>query len=712
MARKVTIRRNMLMSLGLLMLALCVAILSITILTARQIVQGTSARLISRALDRSTAELVGFFDPVERNLAIAGSWVEEGTLAPDDSDRLEALFRPMLATYPLMSSVNIGDADGRNWMLLRQEEGWLTRRVDPTTTGPDQFYREWDGSGGAPREWRVEDPAPEDRYDPRERAWYQAATEGAAAGDEASGARPVYWTDPYLFFTTREPGITAAANAETPDGRRFVIAVDVLLRDISAFTQALDVSENGFVAILTEDRRLVGLPGHPDLGDPAARAAALLKRPRDLGIDVFEDAVAVRDAQFEPEVPRSGRAGLFSFESGGETWWADAEVVTVPHDRRFLVVVTIPERDLLGAVRSLQRNVFLATALALVAAIASAFQLARRYTGPLSALARNSSRIRRLDLRGSAPVASRITEISELATAQEGMRTALDAFSRYVPTDVVRELLEMGEAAQIGGERKTLTVLFSDIQGFTQIAERKSPEELTHHLAAYFEEMISIIDEVGTVDKLIGDGIMAFWGAPYPDPHHARHAVEAVLACRDRLDELNTRWQGEGEPPLPTRFGLASGPALVGNVGAVRRLSYTAVGDVVNLASRLEGLNRVYGTQILAAEPVPELAGPAFAWRRIDRVRVVGRTQAVDISELLGRSAEVDAGTLAFARGYEQALALYRTGAWSEASALLAGLAPERRADASVRQLHSVCARLTESPPDPGWEPVTVLDHK
>lgn len=699
----------MVTSLVLLMLALCLAILSITMFTAREIVKGASERLISRALDRSTSELEGFFDPVERSLAVAHVWAAEGTLDPDAPDRLEALFRPMLEAYPLMSSINLGDSEGRNWMLLRRPEGWLMRRVDPIRTGDDVFYREWNASG-ASREWRVEDPGPEDRYDPRTRAWYEAAA--SAGGEDASGASPVYWTDPYLFFTTREPGITAAVNARTPDGRRIVLAVDVLLRDISAFTQALEVSENGFVAILTEDRRLVGLPGHPELAEPAARTAALLKRPRDLGIVVFEDAVAARDARFDPGVPEAGRAGLFSFQSGGETYWADGAIVTVPEDRRFLVVVTIPERDLLGAVRSLQQSVFVATLLALLAAIASAFQLARRFTTPLSDLASNSSRIRRLDLRSSTPVSSRITEIAELATAQEGMRTALDAFSRYVPTDVVRELLELGEAAQIGGERKTLTVLFSDIQGFTQIAERKSPEELTQHLAAYFDEMITIIDEVGTVDKLIGDGIMAFWGAPYPDPHHARHAVEAVLACRDRLDALNARWQGEGEPPLPTRFGLASGPALVGNVGSARRLSYTAVGDVVNLASRLEGLNRLYGTEILAAEPVPELAGDAFAWRRIDRVRVVGRAQAVEISELLGRAAEVVPAQRAFARDYEQGLALYRAGAWSEAAALLAGLAPELQEDASVRKLRDACARLLEDPPEPGWEPVTALDQK
>jgi adenylate cyclase len=708
--RTVPIRRSLLTSVSLMILGLCLAILAVTLYTGRQIVEGASTRLIGQSLNQADAEVQVFFEPLEPSLRLARRWVESGLIDIEDDRQLNRFFVPLLETYPQISSVNYGDAEGRGWMLLRQPDGWLNRRVDPPAHGPRVFYRRWSGDGRDTREWWVDDPGPEDRYDPRTRSWYETAVTGAARL-EPDARRPakVYWTEPYVFFTTREPGITAAAHVRTRSGRRIVMALDVLLNDITEATQGIEVSTHGFVAVLDEDRRLLGLPRHERFQDPAARFDALLQRPADLGIEVFDDAIAARQARGGESLPTET---IFPFRSGGQAHWAGARVRMVPPERRFLLVVVVPERDLLGPVNRLRLGVLAATVLALAAAVISAFQLARRYGAPLSELARNSARIRRLDLRSGQPVRSRIREVAELANAQDGMRTALDAFSRYVPTDVVRELLELGEAARIGGERRDLTVLFTDIQGFTSIAERKSPEELTRHLAAYFEEMLAIIDETGTVDKLVGDGIMAFWGAPYPDPHHARHAVEAALECSDRLEQLNRRWQREGEPPLPTRFGLATGAALVGNVGSPRRLSYTAVGDVVNLASRLEGLNRLYGTNILAAEPIPELAGDEFVWREVDRVRVVGRREAVAIHELLGPKGHVDPERLAFAEAYGRALDHYRARAWVEALAVIDGLPEARRSDPSVERLRAACVGVQTSPPPPDWEPVTTLERK
>ena len=148
---------------------------------------------------------------------------------------------------------------------------------------------------------------------------------------------------------------------------------------------------------------------------------------------------------------------------------------------------------------------------------------------------------------------SSIREVSLLAGAQERMRSALDSFIRYVPSDVVRELLDRGDAARLGGSRETLSILFTDVEGFTSIAERTTPEALTAHMAEYFEALLPIIDEHGTVDKLIGDAIVAFWGAPTPDPDHARHAVEATLACAERLGQLNADWKQRG---LPARLPI------------------------------------------------------------------------------------------------------------------------------------------------------------
>jgi adenylate cyclase len=276
-----------------------------------------------------------------------------------------------------------------------------------------------------------------------------------------------------------------------------------------------------------------------------------------------------------------------------------------------------------------------------------------------------------------------------------------------VPVDVVRELMTRGEAAKIGGARCEVTALFTDIQGFTSIAEGMDPEVITAHLGEYFEELLSIVqgDGFGTVTQLTGDGLVGFWGAPKPDAEHARHAAAAVLACEARLAELEAEWKRQGKPALRTRFGLASGAAVVGNVGAASRLVYTAIGDTINLASRLEGLSRFYGTSVLASDATREAAGDAFEWRRVDRVRVKGRSEVVEVYELLGSAGAVSEERRSFARRYETALTLFGERRFSEASALLAEL--EIRGDLSVSRLLGLSRRFSSQPPPEEWEAVT-----
>jgi adenylate cyclase len=242
------------------------------------------------------------------------------------------------------------------------------------------------------------------------------------------------------------------------------------------------------------------------------------------------------------------------------------------------------------------------------------------------------------------------------------MLSGLQSFARYVPIEVVRELLRRGEVAQIGGRTEVLTVLFTDIRGFTTIAERMSPETLTAQMAEYFDGMLKILhSNKATVDKFVGDAVVAFWGAPSPDANHAEHAVKAVLDCVKQLHEFNHAWEKRGLPALPTCFGLNTGPVVVGNVGAPSRLSYTALGDTVNLASRLESLNRTYGTGALASQAVRDAAGRGFLWRQVDLVAVKGKSQGVKIYEALGQEGEVAPETLAFAERYEKALQLYQS---------------------------------------------------
>ncbi|MEM7602888.1 MAG: adenylate/guanylate cyclase domain-containing protein [Verrucomicrobiota bacterium] len=308
---------------------------------------------------------------------------------------------------------------------------------------------------------------------------------------------------------------------------------------------------------------------------------------------------------------------------------------------------------------------------------------------------------------------SDIREIDQLYEAQDRMRLALDSFAKYVPSEVVRELLDKGEAAVIGGRNTSMSILFTDIAGFTAISEGMTPETLTAHMANYFDAMIEIITEHnGTVDKLIGDAIVALWGAPRENASHAQDAVLAALRCEEALRELNREWESNGLPKLPTRFGISTGEVMVGNVGSANRLSYTALGDSVNLASRLEGANKYYGTRILAAENSVEGSRDRFLWRKLDKVRVVGRSQPETIYELLGERETVSTEDLEKARKYETALESYLNQQFEAALEILRDLGGGGSGDLAVERLMSRCQDALEKGETTGWDGVSKFSEK
>ncbi len=206
------------------------------------------------------------------------------------------------------------------------------------------------------------------------------------------------------------------------------------------------------------------------------------------------------------------------------------------------------------------------------------------------------------------------------------------AFAKYVSAQVVEQMVAHPELLRLGGERRELTLLFSDLAGFTSISEKLAPDAVAHLINAYLTAMTRVIlAEGGTVDKFIGDAVMAFWGAPLDDPQHALHGVRAAIAMQQAMDDLQPFFAEFEVGHVGLRIGLNSGPATVGNMGSEERFDYTALGDTVNLASRLEGVNKAYGTRILISGSTAELLGGTIALRPVDLVRVKGKDKAVEI---------------------------------------------------------------------------------
>jgi adenylate cyclase len=253
-----------------------------------------------------------------------------------------------------------------------------------------------------------------------------------------------------------------------------------------------------------------------------------------------------------------------------------------------------------------------------------------------------------------------------------------------------------------------MTVLFSDVRDFTSISEGLPAAELVDLMNAYLSGMTETIQETrGTIDKYIGDAIMALWNAPEPVAGHARMACLAALRCRDAGRALARTPEWETLPPFETRFGLHCATALVGHFGAPDRMNYTAIGDAVNLASRLEGLNKVYGTSIIASESIAAAAREQFEFRLLDLVAVKGKSRAVRIHELLGEKGG-SAGRAPWVANYERAFDAYLARDFAAAVSIL----ELNRGDAPSAVLRARCERQLIEPPPPDWNGVYVAKDK
>jgi adenylate cyclase len=292
------------------------------------------------------------------------------------------------------------------------------------------------------------------------------------------------------------------------------------------------------------------------------------------------------------------------------------------------------------------------------------------------------------------------------------MAQGLTSFQKYLPTELVRTLVSQGIEAKPGGQQQTLTVLFADLAGFTLLSERLGAEVvpvLTRYLSSASD---AIARESGTIDKFIGDAVMAFWGAPKTIEHHAEAACRAALACREALARIRVP-EAEGRTSaLHLRIGINTGAMLVGNIGSEERLNYTVIGDAVNLASRLEAVNKVYGTEIVIGEATRHAAGPAVLVRELDTVAVYGRIGATAIYELLAM-AEAESPPAPWVARYEAGLAAYRARHWNEAiAAFEAAIAGRPGGDAPAALLLARCRQFLIDPPPADWAAVTVMGAK
>jgi adenylate cyclase len=660
-------------------------------------VNSMEERIVRQRLQSLNTAVGTFLDNGLQVIVAAGATLAEGPSFHPAADAAAQGTRAhqllaLLQRQPLVAAAYVGYADGRFLYAGRTNSLSGEQRLDYGAPEGESFIvRRIEGSGpGRTETWWFENAAGRSaersrptEYDPRRRPWYV----------EALGTNKPAITEPYVFANADVVGVSAAVPLP---GKAGAFGFDVTLDTLTALVSDLRITPNSIImvgnaggGVFVQSRGCTAPAGCLPGGGQARLALA----------------TAVAES--------GGRQPLHRHVGSGETLY-ELFVEPIPPmlGRSFVVAAAVPDRELSAESHALMRNSALAAAaaigLAVLAALAGSLMLSR----PLYDIAAKTERIRNLDFSDHSAVRSRIREVLLLSESVDRMRDGLEVFGRYVSRGLVQRIMESPRAAGLRGERRDITVMFTDVESFSRISERLEPEVLTRRLSHYFEVLgRAIAGNHGTIDKYIGDGIMAYWNAPDPDPDHLVHACRAALQVRATSRRLADKWRKRGWPAFRTRIGVHTGPAIVGNVGARQRINYTLVGTVANQASRLEGLNKAYDTELLVSGEIVARAGDAFVWRHVDRAVAAGTTELHDLYEPLGEAAEATA-LAPFLEHWREARRAYDRGDFGPALQAFRAAVALRPDDGPSHVFIARCeAFLHKGPPD-AWDGAWRFDRK
>lgn len=522
-------------------------------------------------------------------------------------------------------------------------------------------------------------------------------------------------------LTHNEPGFAFCAATNPKLG---VVAggvcIDITLGDLALYIGSVKVGETGHAFIADKDLNIIAAPQATRSTAPFIKSAdkeIVLKRITEFESPEIQGAYTamskkLKKLQKNKKWLKTKKPFYFDFKISGERLVGLFSPFPAYTGLDWKTGVIIPEEEFFYFVRRNTRIVMAVSGVLIVVAMILGYIFSRRLSRPLTELAHEMDKIQNFDLDSDKTIVSAITDVQNMVVAFYKMRQGLRSFRKFVPADIVRQLIAQEGDAHLQGEKREITIHFSDIEGFTTVSEMLKPEELVDLLAEYLGEMSRIIgEEQGTVDKYIGDAVMAFWGAPQPLENHAEHAARAALRCQARLKELETKWMSEGKPVFRARIGLNTGETIVGNMGSAERLNYTVLGDAVNLASRLEGINKYYGTRIIVGEATQRLIASKFVTRQLDFVAVKGKSEAVGIYELIAEKNQVTGKTLDFVAAFESALSAYRKQAWDEAEALFRKAAALKEDDACQLFIERI-VEYRVNPPGAAWSGEYIMKTK
>jgi adenylate cyclase len=629
------------------------------------------------AVTLATGEVENLFGVAPAIVGDLAGAAKRGLLSFDEPHRLSGQFVERLRVQEQVSWIGYGDAvSGRYVGATRWESGELVEYVaDPAVDGsmPQQHAVAEDGTESPPK---FAETAP---YFVVNRPWFK----------EGLTHPGIYWT-PFEKRVTGGYGITCttlftAPGSSTPTG---VFHAELRLERVAAFLSDIRVGDHGAVFLVDRQGQRVVSPDGQHIG---AAALALDSAASGHATPSFNTPLRITTPKGTYEI-------VFS-------------PIVVRGDIGLLLAVVVDQADVTA---DTYREGLVAIAVGIVSTLLAVLLgaiLSARISKPVTAITNDLAQVGAFNISNDPSPTSFVREINELGLSVDRMKASLRSFSRYVPTDLVRTLLAHGAEAELGGELRCLSMHFSDVENFTTISEGMQPTELVKAMGRYFELMTGAITRHGgTVDKFMGDGIMAFFNAPEELPGHERQACLAALEAQRLLTQMAENTPS-GQPIFRARIGLGVGEVLVGNIGTPERFAYTLLGDEVNLASRLEGLNKLYGTWIIASQDLMERTGDAFEWRLLDRVAVKGRNQGTMVCELISLKGEAAPEILDARAVYQAALDAYFAADFEQARALFAGASSLRPDDLAAVSMCARCQTLLADPPAE-WDGIHVMHEK
>jgi adenylate cyclase len=594
-----SLRLDILVAFGGLLLITVLVVIFYFYRSSTDVVLMLSDDLMEQTTQTVINRTVGFLTPVAAMTEMSSQLAANKGIPFNNPASWDRYAIQALRTYPQIAMFLVGDNKGDFLLSLRQPDGTMaTKFVQRSPKRAITTWKYWDN------DFRVikTETNGADNYDPRTRPWYRGAEQ----------SRGLFLTDLYIFYTGEKPGITVSF--PVLDGKNQVSGVigsDIDLNGLSTFLKSLKIGKHGLAFIINEKNELVAFPDPSRIIDRQCGDHILCT------VKVEELGIPSINAAFKKH--QLTGADRVAVEAGGQRYLATFRNFPPSFGKHWQVGVVVPEADFIGTVEKINRNALLISLGILVIATLLVVLLARNISRPILLLAAETERIRNFQLDSHFQLHTHISEIQQLQTAIDRMKASLRSFSRFAPKRIVREVVVKGQETLLGGERREVTLLFSDLRNFTGFSEQTRPEEVVQILNTHFDKMVQLVNQHhGFVVDFLGDAVFAVFGAPERDPDHAKNAVSCAIDMQLARQRLNEDHPLAHQPAIEMGIGINSGPCVVGNMGSPARIKYGVVGHAVNLASRLESFT--VGGQVLISGVTRQavagqfvLAGPLTA---------------------------------------------------------------------------------------------------